>query len=299
MLNAHYDSTDAGSTKCCTSCTSTSTADREVLHRLLQELDVTMREKNILLARFHQIFEHIEQHFRTIKCSYSNSKMFIVTASVVNPALLSIMSSTNEDTYTSLFWLVWSLQIVASLVTAYTTFFKWDKKYFMYMIYKQRVEQEIWMYLELTGPYSIVHPLNEAEVTLMHTTHQSKIKHFLMRLERMYKKLHESDFDIEATDERDSADGHDHRVRADPTNRDTLRHKLMEHKIDGLMRALRHASTEDERTSIQHNIDRLQALQEKNHMLEVQMLASPRVDMGVDIESQQKVDKDDGERYPR
>jgi hypothetical protein len=273
--------------------------DSEVLHRLLQELDVTLRDKNILLARFHQIFKHIEQHFNTVKCSYNNSKMFIVTASVVNPALLSIMPSTDDGTYTGLFWLVWSVQIVASLVTAYTTFFKWDKKYFMYMIYKQRVEQEIWMYLELTGPYSIVHPLNEAEVTLMHTTHQSKIRHFLFRLEKLYKKLQESDFDIEATDERDSADGHNHRFKADQNNRHLLRQKLMVHKIDRLVRAFEKAPTIEERTNIQKNIDRLQAVQEQNHMMDVQLQANPGVDIGVDIESQKEVDKDESERYPR
>jgi len=269
--------------------------DWDVLRRLLQELDITLHEKNLVLARFHQIFKHIEQNFNTVRCSYSNSKMFIVTASVVNPALLSIMPSTGNDTYTGLFWLVWSVQIATSLVTAYTTFFKWDKKYFMYMVYKQRVEQEIWMYLELTGPYSIVHPLNEAEVTLMHTTHQSKIKHFLLRLEKLYKKLQESGFDIEATDERDSADSHNHRVKADPNNRYILRQKLMVHKIDGLMRALKQAPTEEERANIQKSIDRLQALQERNHMMDVQLQASPTID----IESQQKVDKDEDERYPR
>lgn len=280
-------------------CTSHSTLDWEMLERLLQELDITSHDKNLVMARFHQIFTYIDTHFSRVQCSYNNSKMFIATTSVVNPALLSIMPSVEDDSYTGLFWLVWSLQIAVSLVTAYTTFFKWDKKYFMYMVYKQRVEQEIWMYLELTGPYNIVHPLNETEVTLMHTTHQSKIKHFLLQLEKLYKKLQESDFSIETTDERES--GQTQREKPALNNRHVLRQKLMTHKIDSLLDALKHAPTAEKRIEIQQSIERLQVLQQQNHAIDMQMERNlpDMTDAIPPTASQQQVQKDEYERYPR
>ena len=284
----------------CKACVSSSqSVNWDILRRLLQELDITLHDKNLILARFHQIYEHIEQHHSTARMSYNASKLFIATTSVVNPALLSIMPSAEAESYTGLFWLVWSLQIAVSLVTAYTTFFKWDKKYFMYMVYRQRVEQEIWMYLELTGPYSIVHPLNETEVQLMHTTHQSKIKHFLLQLEKLYKKLKESDFNIETTDEHDQrGDRPSHTVhKTNPDSKLLLRQKLMTHKIDKQLEALEKAATEEQKKMIRDNIERLETLQRQNQLIDAQ-LGPPMVNRPQNI-SQQEIEENQDERYPR
>ena len=285
----------------CKACVSPShSVNWNILRRLLQELDITLHDKNLILARFHQIYEHIEKHHNTAQMSYNTSKLFIATTSVVNPALLSIMPSAEAESYTGLFWLVWSLQIAVSLMTAYTTFFKWDKKYFMYMVYRQRVEQEIWMYLELTGPYSIVHPLNETEVQLMHTTHQSKIKHFLLQLEKLYKKLKESDFNIVTTDEHEHQ-GDRQPQTANKTNPDSkllLRQKLMTHKIDKQLEALEHATTEEQKQTIRGNIERLQTLQRQNQLMDAQ-LGPPLVNILPQHISQQEIEENQDERYPR
>lgn len=301
----HSPLTRASSLKCM-ACNSQSTMDWEMLKRLLQELDITLHDKNLIMARFHQIFKHIETHFNQVQWSYNNSKLFIATASVVNPALLSIMPGVEGDSYTGFFWLVWSLQIAVSLVTAYTTFFKWDKKYFMYMVYKQRVEQEIWMYLELTGPYSIVHPLNETEVNLMHTTHQSKIKHFLLQLEKLFKKLRETDFNIETTDERESGGGgegyssNQPPMNIVPDTKSVLRKKLMAHKIDGLLNELKEAATVAQREGIQNQLNRLQLLQQQNHNIDIQLNSPDKDQLRVpSIASEEQIQENDNERYPR
>lgn len=285
---------------CAYPCRNEKTINWEILRRLLQELDITLHDKNLILARFHQIYSHIEKHHYSARLSYNNSKLFIATTSIVNPALLSIMPSAESDSYTGLFWLVWSLQIAVSLVTAYTTFFKCDKKYFMYMVYKQRVEQEIWMYLELTGAYSIVHPLNETEVELMHTTHQSKIKHFLLQLETLYKKLKESDFNIETTDDHDQHRGDQQPVKTNTYNKHILRQKLMTHKIDKQLEAMQHATTEEQKNTIQKNIERLQTLQRQNQFMDMQTNI-PLYNTCISAEevSEQEVEKEQYERYPR
>ena len=110
------------------------------------------------------------------------------------------------------------MQLLVSLVTAYINFYKWDKKYFVYMIYKQRIEQEVWTYLELTGKYGIVNPFNPDEVECMETTHRSKIKRFLFQLETIFRKLKDTDFGIENTDadanaERIVSSNHEHEAK--------------------------------------------------------------------------------------
>jgi hypothetical protein len=250
-------------------CRPKSNLEWGVLERLLLGLDIGRHDKTLVIARVRQIYHHINTHFDSVQRLYTHSKFFITTVSVINPALLSITSNTRGETYMGLFWVVWTLQIVVSLVTAYVTFFKWDKKYFVYMVYRQRVEQEIWMYLELTGKYSIVHPLNEAELLLMHTTHQTKLRHLLMRLESLYRKIQESDYTIENTEHSE----HEQGGVADTHTRDgkRMRQKLMAHKIDILLGALHHTTDVAKRTEIHASLQRLKELQAHNHMVDMQL----------------------------
>jgi len=190
-------------TNCCTSSTSRAVRndiDWEDMHRMILQLDLPMSDKNLVLVRFRRIFGHIDGHYRTVQRYYNNSRMFVITASIINPALLSIASSNTNDTlHRVLFWIVWGLQMLVSLVTAYVAFFKWDKKYFVYMAHQQQVEQEIWTYLELTGKYGVVDPACNDEVAEMKTSHRTKIKMFLHHLETIYRKLRDADASIQNT----------------------------------------------------------------------------------------------------
>lgn len=170
------------------------------MYRLILELDIPTSYKTLALVRFRRIFEHVDTSFHSVQRYYTRSKCFVITASILNPALLSMSADTDTHFRATLFWVVWTMQLLVSLVTAYVNFYKWDKKYFVYMVYKQRVEQEIWTYLELTGKYGIVNPFNAEEVEGMETTHRSKIKRFLFQLETIYRKLQDTDFGIENTD---------------------------------------------------------------------------------------------------
>lgn len=174
--------------------------DWVVLYQLVADLDISTAYKTLALIRFRRIFEHIDTSYHDVQFYYNRSKCFVITASIINPALLSIATDTNTHLHLIIFWTVWAMQLLVSLVTAYVNFYKWDKKYFVYMVYKQRVEQEVWTYLELTGKYGIVNPFNPEEVEGMETTHRSKIKRFLFQLETIYRKLQDTDFGIESTD---------------------------------------------------------------------------------------------------
>ena len=275
----------------------------DVLKRLLLELDITIQEKNLVLARFYQIYNHIETHFKHVQFFYNYSKVFLSIASVMNPAFLSITANTEKTAYVSLFWFVWTSQIIVSLITTFITFFKWDKKYFMYMVYNQRVEQEIWMYLELTGKYSIVHPLNETEISLMHTTHQSKIKFLLLQLESLFKKIKESDYTIESMEGSESSEHQSGvKAKAHPSDGKMLRREVMNRKIDALVNAYEHTADYAMKDDIQKNIGRLRKLQVHNQMTDTHLNSySPAMKYSpVPLSMlEQEVDEDKYERYPR
>ena len=158
-----------------------------------------------MLVRFRRVFLFVATNYSDVECYYNKSKLFVITVGILNPSLLSITTSNHTTTMsTALFWTVWTLQLLTSLVTAYVTAYKWDKKYFCYMAGKARIEQEMWTYLELTGRYSIVNPTLDEEIRLGRTTHRTKLPLFLLQIEIIYRRLRDSDIDIESSDVEES-----------------------------------------------------------------------------------------------
>lgn len=174
--------------------------DWDAIYHLVMQLDLHHREKSMILVRFRRIFLYVADHYKEVECYYNKSKLFVITVGIVNPSLLSITTSHTETMYHVLFWTVWTLQLLTSLVTAYVNFNKWDKRYFLYMAFKHRIEQEIWTYLELTGRYSIVNPTCEDEVRRGKPTHRTKLHRFLLQMETIYRRLRDNDVDIESAD---------------------------------------------------------------------------------------------------
>lgn len=163
-------------------------------------------QKNILLVRFNRICTFIKNKYSSIQFYYTMSKIYVIVTGIVNPALLSINVQTDTFWYDYIYWLVWILQIMVSLVTALSSFYKWDKKYFTYKAYKIKIEQELWLYLELIGRYSRINEDCPKEKALGYTTHETKINLFLFRLEYLFKRLKDADLDIEITEDESSRD---------------------------------------------------------------------------------------------
>ena len=161
-------------------------------------------QKNILLVRFNRICTFIKNKYTYVRFYYTASKIYVIITGIINPALLSINVQSDTFWYEYVYWLVWILQIMVSLVTALSSFYKWDKKYFTYKAYKMKIEQELWLYLELIDRYSRINQKCKREKTLGYTTHETKINLFLYRLEYLFKKLKDADLDIEITEDESS-----------------------------------------------------------------------------------------------
>lgn len=176
--------------------------DFSIIYNLIEELDdLTIWQKNLILTRFLHIYKYIKNYYIYICRCYSFSKLFVIIVGIINPALLSINYDQNNKYYFLIYWTVWVLQLVVSVLTALISFFKWDKKYFLYTSFKTKIEQEIWLYLELSGKYSIVDFNNKDEFMDNKTTHSTKLKMFLNKIEYLYKKLKDSDLEIEDIDD--------------------------------------------------------------------------------------------------
>ena len=170
--------------------------DFDTIYKIINDLKtLNNMQKNIILVRFHRISSYCLSNFKHISKYYSFSKIFIITCGILNPALLSINSNKENEYYTILYWIVWTLQLAVSLITSYISFYKWDRKYFLYNSYRSKINQEIWYFLELTGRYSV----KEEEETIIN--HDSRLNLFLERIESLFRKLKNSDLEIEVSED--------------------------------------------------------------------------------------------------
>ena len=165
-------------------------------------------QKFIILTRFKRISNYVNRNYKYVQKYYNISKIFIITTGIVIPALMGVnglsSSSMSSDNITnilsySMFYFIWTLQLLLSIISSYINYFKWDKKYFLYMAYKNKIEQEIWLYLELSSRYG-VRTQNERKKNIK-INHITRLPLFLNRIEYLFKKLKESNYEIEITDE--------------------------------------------------------------------------------------------------
>jgi len=184
--------------------------DFKILYDIIQSLNLTNFEKNLILVRFRRINLFCIDNFKSVSNYYEKSKIFIIICGILNPSLLSINNNQDHTNYTVLFWTVWTLQLLVSLITSFISFYKWDKKYFLYSSYKSKINQEIWLYLELTNRYSLDIIDNDIDndsddnknhIHVTEPTHKNKLNLFLERIEYLFKKLKDSDLEIETNDE--------------------------------------------------------------------------------------------------
>ena len=173
-------------------CGQNTIKDFNKIYEIIKELpSLTIYEKNLILIRFHAILIYCTKHFNAISRFYNSTQIFLIACSIINPALLSINSNKDNLHYYTVFWSVWISQLLVSLITGYVSFFKWDKKYFLFNIYRTKINQEIWLFIGLTGAH-----YNSKNNTYNHAKY---LHTFLNRIENLYRQLKTSEFDIETT----------------------------------------------------------------------------------------------------
>ena len=186
--------------KCLSNCSDENfiIKDFKILYDMINTLNLTTFQKNLILVRFRRINLYCIENFKSVSNFYTTSKLFIIVCGILNPSLLSIKFNNHQSNYyLLLFWTIWSLQLTVSLITSFISFYKWDKKYFLYSSYKSKINQEIWLYLELTGKYS-------DDNNQYNSYHSNKFNQFMERLEYLFRKLKNLDLEIENSDEDDN-----------------------------------------------------------------------------------------------
>lgn len=179
-------------------CSNSSELDKiinRIIEMIYKNINISDRDKEILLIRYIGIVKKIERKYKRHARYFSWASIFTNTASILVTALISInnIDRTNETTTQSLWWASWILSLLISIVTTLGSFYKWDRKYLLlYKVYT-KLEQEIWMFLELVGPYRVNSNTGDG--------HHEKLPAFYARLELINKRANDNLIDIEEEQE--------------------------------------------------------------------------------------------------
>jgi len=224
-------------------------------------------EKNIILTRFHSILTYCTNNYNSVSKLYNSTQIFLIACSIINPALLSINSDKNNIHYDTIFWTVWISQLLVSLITGYIGLFKWDKKYFLFNAYKTKINQEIWLFIALTGRH-----YKAGSNPYDHSGHLST---FLNRLESFYRQLKISEFEIENTKDEDennntngdntTGNGKTINVRQDAIN--LMQSRQANNNLQSENNQLKQMrnNMEDENRRLQTHVRRLQAARQEEY----------------------------------
>ena len=158
----------------------------------VNSLDIDSKDKKLLLFRLQRIFTKVTCLQKIYKYSYFYSRVFIVIASILAPTLTSINTDEQNPMYIYLWWIIWNLQICISLLTSVSTFFKWDRNYFLYSEFKDKIEEEVWHFLQSTHDYNHK-DLSTKKSKIINT---KNLPDFSQKIEEMYSNLCLKDAEI-------------------------------------------------------------------------------------------------------
>ena len=163
--------------------------DRIELDRVLQELDLSHVQKQIILSRYINIMEHLHKRVRTYSRVFFLGHTIITVGSLLVPALLSIQnSSIGGTTFSSnIYWATFTISLLVTTFNAILTLYKIDKKYYFLNTTLERLRTEGWQYMGLTGRYSGHHQIDPP-------THQNQFVYFTHQIEKIKMKQIEEEY---------------------------------------------------------------------------------------------------------
>jgi hypothetical protein len=176
------------------SCLLSTNKEIERINGIINTLELSNIQKNILKERYSQIIYDINN--RTTKYSrvYHIGHFIITVGSLFVPALLSVQYSNTggenigERYQINIFWSTWVISLLVTIFNGILTLYRVDKKYYLLNTVLERLRSEGWQYFSLTGRYS-GHLINH--ITPSHT---NQFIYFCYAIEKISLKLVAEEF---------------------------------------------------------------------------------------------------------
>lgn len=164
--------------------------DRSNFQNILQELDISEVQKQIIKIRYLSILENYQRRARNYSFIFFTGHFVITVGSLLVPALLSIQNSDKSFTYTAdnfaaqIYWTTFVISILVTTFNGVFTLFKVDKKYYFLHTNLERLRSEGWQYFSLTGRYAVVKDKDKERTG----THTNQFVHFIHFVEKIKMK---------------------------------------------------------------------------------------------------------------
>jgi len=168
--------------------------DRSDFQNILQSLDLTMVQKEIIKTRYLHILENFQRRTRNYSILFFIGHFIITVGSLLVPALMSIQNSDSNMTFSGInfpvhvFWSTFIISLMVTTSNGILTLFKVDKKYYFLNTTLERLRSEGWQYFSLTGRYS-GHLINH-----QHPTHANQFMFFTHYIEKIKMKQVEEEY---------------------------------------------------------------------------------------------------------
>jgi hypothetical protein len=168
--------------------------DRSNFQNILQHLDISEVQKQIIQVRYLNILENFQRRSRNYSYIFFSGHFIITVGSLFVPALLSIQNSDKDYTFTGsnfavqIYWATFVISLLVTIFNGVLTLFKVDKKYYFLNTTLERLRSEGWQYFSLTGRYDGRLLKNEVP------NHINQFVHFTHYVEKIKMKQVEEEY---------------------------------------------------------------------------------------------------------
>ena len=161
--------------------------DRDEFYHVVQQLDLSLIEKQVILSRFIHLIEHIRKRVRIYAKIYYIGHATITVGSLFVPALLSIQNSTGATAFSQqIYWATFIISLLVTTCNGIITLFKIDRRFIYLNTTLERLRTEGWQYIGLTGRYAASQ--DDA------TTHRSQFVFFTHQVEKIKMRQVEEEY---------------------------------------------------------------------------------------------------------
>jgi hypothetical protein len=168
--------------------------DRSEFLNVLQKIDISDIQKDIIETRYLSILENFQRRTRNYSIVYYLGHFIVSVGSLLVPALMSIQNSDKNITFNGvniniqMYWASFIISLLVSASTAVLSLLSVDKKFFFLTTTLERLRSEGWQYIGLTGRYS-GHLIGGAK-----PTHTNQYVYFTHYIEKFKMKQIEEEY---------------------------------------------------------------------------------------------------------
>jgi len=147
-------------------------------------LKISNDDKLNLNSRFIYLIRKYKRYQKHYSISFNLGRLIVTIGSILVPSLLTSESVLDKS---SIYWVVWTISLVISIINGYIHLFKLDKKYYSNMWIVENLACEFWQYRSLCGKYS-------GTYTRSIPTHENQLVFFCNNIERLQVKNVEENY---------------------------------------------------------------------------------------------------------